>query len=568
MTREEIAQATSELDFTEIRKSAHGNETYYHILRLYGDRTTNELRMTTFYRNDNGQAEFAYNTYYLPEIIEEWNSYEPYSNFPHIGDGENTAYTNKTYVGKQKYAMLNLVYGTLEYVEFDYISLKDLLYINSETGISISALDYKWSNLDVFLTEQQGLVTLFDEKKYEFVTVLPERNEINKVFYNGKLYSSHHIVEYYNYTDVNIGDKVSQLIFEDRKINRESESLITAFNAGTDNTNLCVVTDIQANTPYILVTNPMGCNFRVHKGMFALKDPETMSDFYSAQSKILPIGTTVTPRGSTLKGVITNGFDGYSFVEFDNGKSRWYTNSSLNFYDIPKQNTKSDKLYNETVTAIKQDKESLHITPNDITVGREYYVKPWDTMTRLYGVNSNNEPCFITRFTKQMSHLCGRKVLVKDIVNNNTIIAVYKDEEYRLAIDTLKLTHEKCNVDLVEKYKSKINATRFFDTGFLDHMQSGYYFIIGKNWTGWYTYVENDALYKRLFSMQDFTKSIMFDDIETLINNGEISVIAYAERPTAQVSRLNELEVYTNVIFKSDAVISKEDFQVLTNKAV
>lgn len=568
MTREEMISAIKELDFTEIRKSTQGNETYYHILRLYGDRATNELRMTTFFRNDNGQAVYAYNTFYIPEIIEKWNSYEVHSCFPHIGNGKDTAYDNKTYVGKQRYAMLNLVYGTLEYVEFDYISLKDLSYINSETGIDISALDYKCSSLDVFLTEQQGLVTLFDEKKYEFVTVLPERNDINRVFYNGKFYSSSQIAEYYNFTDVSVGDKVSQLIFGDRKINRESEALITAFNAGTDNTNLCVVTDIQEQSPYILVTNPMGRNFRVHKGMFALKDPKTMSDFRLTQNKTLPIGTIVIPVSSTTKGTIINAFDGYSLVEFDNGKSRWYTNSSLNFYNIPQGDKRNNHMYNETVTAIKQDKESLHITPNDITVGREYYVKPWDTMTRLYGVNSNNEPCFITRFTKQMSHLCGRKVLIKDIVNNNTIIATYKDEEYRLALDTLKLTHEKCNVDLVEKYKTKIKATRFFDTGFLDNMQSGYYFIIGKTNTGWYTYVENPALFKRLFSMQDFTKSIMFDDIETLINNGEISVIAYAERPTAQTSRLNDLDTYCNVIFKSDAVISKEDFQVLTNKAV
>ena len=74
MTREEIAQAISELDFTEIRKSTENNETYYHILRLYSDRCTNELRMTSFFRNSQGQAEFAYNTYYLPEIIERWNS--------------------------------------------------------------------------------------------------------------------------------------------------------------------------------------------------------------------------------------------------------------------------------------------------------------------------------------------------------------------------------------------------------------------------------------------------------------------------------------------------------------
>ena len=79
----------------------------------------------------------------------------------------------------------------------------------------------------------------------------------------------------------------------------------------------------------------MGRNFRVHKGMFALKDPKTMSDFRLTQNKTLPIGTIVIPVSNTTKGTIINAFDGYSLVEFDNGKSRWYTDSSLNFYNVP-----------------------------------------------------------------------------------------------------------------------------------------------------------------------------------------------------------------------------------------
>ena len=32
--------------------------------------------------------------------------------------------------------------------------------------------------------------------------------------YNGKFYSSSQITEYYNFTDVSVGDKVSQLMFD------------------------------------------------------------------------------------------------------------------------------------------------------------------------------------------------------------------------------------------------------------------------------------------------------------------------------------------------------------------